>query len=100
METPFSREPKAVLRASRRITSVKLVGAGVGTAWYTIRMREIAISHIKSPRVEPPPVDYSRGGLIAVFKMWAWFGLSATSSRVLEIFLALIVAIGILSYHY
>jgi len=100
METPLLREPEAVLRASRRITSVKLVGAGVGTAWYTIRMREIAISHIKNPRVEPPPVDYSRGGLIAVFKMWAWFDLSAISSRVLEIFLALIVAIGILSYHY
>jgi hypothetical protein len=98
-ENPFVHEPEAVLRSSNWISSVKLVGGGVGTAWYTIRMRDVAVSQIENPGVDPPPVDYSRGGLISVFKLWAWFHFSRTSSRVLRIFLALVVAIGVLYYH-
>ena len=40
----------------------KLIGAGVGMAWYIVQMRRIA-------RAEDP--DYSIGGLGAVVKMWA-----------------------------
>lgn len=95
-EKPFAYEPEALLRASKWMPNMQLIGAGVGTAWYTTRMRDIAISQIENPNVEPPPVDYSRGGLVAVFKMWAWFNFSTTSFRVLGIFLALIVAIGLI----
>jgi len=79
--------------------NMKLIGAGVGTAWYTTRMRDIAISQTENPNVEPPPIDYGRGGLVAVFKMWAWFNFRATSPRVLGIFLALTVMIGAICYH-
>lgn len=99
-EKPFTHEPEAVFRASKWMARVKLIGAGIGTAWYTIRMRDIAVSQIENSSTEPPPVDYSRGGLIAVFKMWAWFGLSTVSKfRVLGIFLVLIIAIGVLFYY-
>jgi hypothetical protein len=98
-ENPFVHEPEAVLRASNWISSVKLVGGSVGTAWYTIRMRDVAVSQIENPGVDPPPVDYNRGGLISVFKLWVWFHFSRTSSRVPRIFLALVVAIGVLCYH-
>ncbi|OAX42634.1 FMN-linked oxidoreductase [Rhizopogon vinicolor AM-OR11-026] len=98
-QKPFAHEPEALLRASKWIPSVKLIGAGVGTAWYTIRMRDISISQIKNPSVEPPPVDYNRGGLTAVFKMWAWFDFCTALPRVLGILLALSVAIGFLCYH-
>jgi len=98
-EKPFAYEPDGLLRASKWMPNMKLIGAGVGTAWYTIRMRDIAISQTENPNVEPPPIDYSRGGLVAVFKMWAWFNFRITSSRVLGIFLALTVVIGVICYH-
>lgn len=97
-DRPFAREPEALFRASRWVPSVKLIGAGVGTAWYITRMRDIAISQIKNPRAEPPPADYNRGGLIAVFKMWAWFDSRTALIWVLGIFMVLIVTTKIF-YH-
>lgn len=97
-DRPFAREPEALFRASRWVPSVKLIGAGVGTAWYITRMRDIAISQIKNPRAEPPPADYNRGGLIAVFKMWAWFDSRTALIWVLGIFMVLIVTTKVF-YH-
>ncbi|KAG2117284.1 uncharacterized protein F5147DRAFT_672085 [Suillus discolor] len=93
-DKPFTREPEAVFRASKWIPSVKLIGSGVGTAWYTTRMRDIAISQIKNPRAEPPPADYNRGGLIAVFTMWAWFDCRIAPIWVLGILMVLVVTAG------
>ncbi|KAG2342313.1 FMN-linked oxidoreductase [Suillus weaverae] len=98
-DRPFAHEPEAVFRASKWVPSVGLIGAGVGTAWYTTRMRDIAISQIKKPRAEPPPVDYNRGGLIAVFKMWAWFDSRIIPIWVLGIFIMLIVTAEVFYQH-
>ncbi|KAG1876985.1 hypothetical protein C8R48DRAFT_689345 [Suillus tomentosus] len=93
-DKPFTREPEAVFRASKWVPSVKLIGSGVGTAWYTTRMRDIAISQIKNPRAEPPPADYNRGGLIAVSMMWAWFDSRIAPIWVLGILMVLVVTAG------
>ncbi|KAG1763479.1 hypothetical protein EDD22DRAFT_887069 [Suillus occidentalis] len=98
-DRPFAREPEALFRASKWVPSVKLIGAGVGTAWYTTRMRDIAISQIKNPRVEPPPADYSRGGLIAVFKMWAWSDSRSSLIWILGIFMVLVVTTKVFYQH-
>ncbi|KAG1729159.1 hypothetical protein EDB19DRAFT_1744616 [Suillus lakei] len=95
-DRPFVHEPEAVLRASKWVPSVKLIGAGVMTAWYTNRMRDIAISQIKNPRAEPPLADYNRGGVITMFKMWAWLDFrNMASIWVLGIFTVLIVTVGV-----
>jgi 2,4-dienoyl-CoA reductase-like NADH-dependent reductase (Old Yellow Enzyme family) len=98
-DRPFAYEPEAVSRASKWVPSVKLIGAGVGTAWYTTRMRDIAIFQIKNPSAEPPPADYSRGGLTAVFKMWFWFDSRIALIWALGIFTVLIVTTEVFYQH-
>ncbi|KAG2361859.1 hypothetical protein BDR07DRAFT_1358465 [Suillus spraguei] len=98
-DRPFAHEPEAVFRASKWVPSVKLIGAGVGTAWYTTRMRDIAVSQIKNPRAEPPSANYNRGGLIAVFKMWAWFDSGIALIWVVGIFTVLIVVAEVFYRH-
>ncbi|KAG1753607.1 uncharacterized protein EDB91DRAFT_1043445 [Suillus paluster] len=96
-DRPFAHEPAAVLGASKWLPNVKLVGAGFGSAWYIIRMRDIAVSQIKNPGAEPPPLDYDQGGLFAFFKMWAWFDFGRATVWILGISTALVV--GFFCYH-
>ncbi|KAG0697587.1 hypothetical protein DFH29DRAFT_811472 [Suillus ampliporus] len=96
-DRPFAHEPVAVLRASKWIQNVKLVGAGFGTAWYVIRMRDIAVSQIKNPRAEPPLLDYNRGALVAFLRMWAWVDFGIATISILVISTALLV--GVFCYH-
>jgi len=95
----FAYEPEAVFRASKWVPSMKLIGAGVGTAWYTTRMRDIAISQIKNPSAEPPSADYNRGGLTAVFKMWFWFDSRIALIWALGIFTVLIFTTEVFYQH-
>jgi hypothetical protein len=62
-------------------------------------MRDIAIFQIKNPSAEPPPADYSRGGLTAVFKMWFWFDSRIALIWALGIFTVLIVTTEVFYQH-
>ncbi|KAG2136660.1 hypothetical protein DEU56DRAFT_805209 [Suillus clintonianus] len=99
-DRPFAREPETALRASKLVPRVKLIGLGFGSAWYIIRMRDIAVSQIKNSRAEPPPADYNKGILITLFKMWAWFDFrkkrKIVSIWILGISMMLIVTVGVL----
>ncbi|KAG2154256.1 uncharacterized protein EDB93DRAFT_1081670 [Suillus bovinus] len=92
-DKPFAREPDIESRPSKWVPSVKLIGAGVGTAWYVSRMRDIAISQIENPRAEPPLVDYNRGALIALLRMWVWFNSRIPPIWILGIFTVLVVTV-------
>jgi hypothetical protein len=53
------------------IPKVKLIGAGVGMAWYVVAMRRIANTTVagRDQRIRP---EYGLGGLGSVFWMWFW----------------------------
>lgn len=53
------------------IPKVKLIGAGVGMAWYIVAMRHIANTSIAGRDEEIRP-EYDVGGLDSVFWMWFW----------------------------
>jgi len=55
----------------------KIIGAGIGMAWYVVMIRRIATAHSPSRRKEDDDepglkVDYSLGGIGAVLRMWMW----------------------------
>lgn len=76
---PFQREPDLSLPRIlgywplswvwKLVPRIRLIGAGVGMAWYVIALRRI--SHASSSRGHMK-LNYSMGGLRAVFWMWAW----------------------------
>ncbi|KAG6330225.1 hypothetical protein ID866_8865 [Astraeus odoratus] len=74
---PYARGPNEGRRPPFWFPRVKLLGASVVLAWYTVRMREIAESHIirstgdrRSPSIPLP--NYDMGAVEAMLKMWIW----------------------------
>ncbi|KAF8830510.1 hypothetical protein HHX47_DHR2001175 [Lentinula edodes] len=75
---PLARKPWRCIR--RHFPKVKLIGAGVGMAWYVVMIRRLAKEHIrrvddqngKEFEEECFEPDYSIGGLGAITKMWVW----------------------------
>jgi hypothetical protein len=53
------------------VPKVKLIGAGVGMAWYVVAMRHIANTTMAGRDQEIRP-EYDVGGLCSVFRMWFW----------------------------
>ncbi|CAK5261978.1 unnamed protein product [Mycena citricolor] len=75
----FARDPDLQAGTLRRVFDllppIKLIGAGVKMAWYTIGMRRLVglLQESKCRLRGFPPVDYSAGALRSVIVMWAWF---------------------------
>ena len=53
------------------VPKVKLIGAGVGMAWYVVAMRHIANTTVAGQDKKIRP-KYDVGGLYSVFCMWFW----------------------------
>ncbi|KAG6377446.1 hypothetical protein JVT61DRAFT_15251 [Boletus reticuloceps] len=75
-DEPFGREPDGDLRLPSWVPQIPLVGAGVGVAWYNVRMRTIATSQLKKrvdgkPFPVPPP-EFEMSGIEAMVRMWVW----------------------------
>ncbi|KAF8137488.1 hypothetical protein EV363DRAFT_1318118, partial [Boletus edulis] len=75
-DEPFGREPYGDLRLPSWVPQIPLVGAGVGVAWYNVRMRTIATSQLKKrvdgkPLPVPPP-EFEMSGIKAMVRMWVW----------------------------
>ncbi|KIM46043.1 hypothetical protein M413DRAFT_441104 [Hebeloma cylindrosporum] len=53
------------------VPKVKLIGAGLGMAWYVVAMRHIANTTVagRDEKIRP---EYDVGGLCSVFWMWFW----------------------------
>ncbi|KAJ3863092.1 hypothetical protein EV359DRAFT_43788 [Lentinula novae-zelandiae] len=82
---PSGREPWRCIR--RHFPKVKLIGAGVGMAWYVVMIRRLAKERIRRP-------DYNIGGLGAITKMWVWIDapeLQQTNSISLAIYVLMLV---------
>lgn len=60
----------------------KLVGAGVGTAWYTVGIRQLACGKV---------ADIKMGTLGALFWMWAWTGPSGFRTVITSVFLLVVL---------
>ncbi|KAG5652367.1 hypothetical protein H0H81_005229 [Sphagnurus paluster] len=85
---PFRREPDlSVSLALRNIfTTIPLIGAGTGMAWYLVTMRRLAMNPsrpFKSKDLEP---DYTLGALAAVFWMWCWVDSPFVSAATYVVF--------------
>ena len=60
-DTPIARLLSRILHLLGVLPLPKLIGAGVGMAWYTVMLRRLA---------EGRCVDYRVGGLGAIVRMW------------------------------
>ncbi|KAH7928629.1 FMN-linked oxidoreductase [Leucogyrophana mollusca] len=77
---PFAREPDVESHVPSWLPRIRLIGAGVGMAWYSVRMRAIAASQmvkgrsmsIKGDSTPAPAIDYNLGWLGALVGMWVW----------------------------
>lgn len=78
-DIPFQREPDLSLPHIFKtwplsclwnlVPKIKLIGAGVGMAWYVVGIRRISCA---SRSGSDMILNYDMGGLGAVFWMWAW----------------------------
>jgi hypothetical protein len=76
---PFQREPDLSLPHILKtwpvsclwnlVPKIKLIGAGVGMAWYIVGIRRISRASRSGSNMM---LNYNMGGLGAVFWMWAW----------------------------
>lgn len=73
---PFTREPGNELRPPFRLPKVGLIGASFELAWYTVRMRGIAESHIRNDtrngKSQSHSYPRSMGTTEAMLRMWIW----------------------------
>ncbi|KAJ3892645.1 hypothetical protein GG344DRAFT_44984 [Lentinula edodes] len=98
---PSGREPWRCIQ--RHFPKVKLIGAGVGMAWYVVMIRRLAKERIRRvdgqngkqfEEQECFEPDYSIGGLGAITKMWVWIDapeLQQTNSISLAIYVLMLV---------
>ncbi|KAJ4474210.1 hypothetical protein C8R41DRAFT_897495 [Lentinula lateritia] len=98
---PSGREPWRCIR--KHFPKVKLIGAGVGMAWYVVMIRRLAKERIrrvddqngkKFEQQECFEPDYNTRGLGAITKMWVWIDapeLQQTNSISLAIYVLMLV---------
>lgn len=75
-DEPFAREPDGDIKPPSWVPQIPLVGAGVGLAWYNVRMRWIATSQLEK-RINGKPLSaplptYGMSGIETVVRMWVW----------------------------
>ncbi|KAF9533544.1 hypothetical protein CPB83DRAFT_480515 [Crepidotus variabilis] len=88
------------------LSSVKFVGAGTTTAWYTLHIRKIAMMPLRGPdgrRLKQPKPDYNIGGIESLLRMFLWVlpsGNIGLGSRCLQglSFVVACVVVGFVSY--
>jgi hypothetical protein len=78
-DIPFQQEPDLSLPHILKtwplswlwnfVPKIRLIGAGVGMAWYVVTIRRISRASRSESNMMP---NYNMGGLAAVFWMWAW----------------------------
>lgn len=75
-DEPFAHEPDSDIQLPSWVPQVPLVGAGVGMAWYNVRMRRIAASQLTrrvDGKLHPaPPPTFGMSGIEAVVRTWVW----------------------------
>ncbi|KAJ7512967.1 hypothetical protein B0H11DRAFT_1948209 [Mycena galericulata] len=96
-DTLFSPQPDLGTEGSALLTRIlenlpriKLLGAGVAMAWYTVALRRLTNS--RRGTVSIPKPDYTVGGLGGVFWMWAWFGPELSGVSRLQVRLVALIA--------
>ena len=87
-DIPFQREPDLSLARIldywpfswvwNLVPKIKLIGAGVGMAWYVVAIRRI--SHASRSGSDMMILNYNMGGLGAVFWMWCWIPMRGMGS--------------------
>ena len=87
-DIPFQREPDLSLprvfdywplsRVWSFVPKIKLIGAGVGMAWYVVAIRRISNASTRSG--SDMVQNYNMGGLGAVFWMWSWIPMRGMRS--------------------
>lgn len=102
-DQPFRPEPNLDTSANwplrwfwGYLPSMPLLGAGIGTAWYVVMMRRLAIpdSHKHNLVGSPDSPTSHMGGLGAIFWMWIW--VEWTTVRVALILASLALIVGIM----
>ena len=112
-DIPFGREPDLSLPRIldyrpfswmwSLVPKIKLIGAGVGMAWYIVAIRHISHASTRSNSDIIP--KYDMGGLGAVFWMWFWMPMRGMRSGrnwfdCFHIFSFFLIFIAILSSAY
>ncbi|KAJ3742702.1 hypothetical protein DFH05DRAFT_1501862 [Lentinula detonsa] len=117
--TPFRPEPDLCLLFSRRrpcewiwrhVPKVRLIGAGVGMAWYAVMMRRLAGERKRwdndgnSRKIEGHAQyflepDYSVGGLGAIIRMWMWVNAPELQQKQMTFLILLIIFCLVLYIH-
>ena len=108
-DIPFRREPDLSLPRILNywplnwlwslVPKIKLIGAGVGMAWYVVAIRRICHASRSGSDMK---LNYKMGGLGAVFWMWFWIPVRGLGSErnwfgCFHIFSFLLIIIAILS---
>ncbi|KAF8549044.1 FMN-linked oxidoreductase [Imleria badia] len=75
-DEPFAYEPDNDIKLPSWVPQIPLVGAGVGIAWYNVRMRWIARSQLEK-KIDgtsfPVPLPaFGMSGIEAMVRMWVW----------------------------
>jgi hypothetical protein len=75
-DEPLTHEPDGDIQLPRWVPQVPLVGAGVGVAWYNVRMRRIAASQLErrgdGKSLPAPLPTFGMSGIEATVRMWVW----------------------------
>ena len=110
-DTPFQGEPDLSLPRIldywplnwlwNLVPKIKLIGAGVGMAWYVVAIRHISYASKSDSDII---LNYNMGGLGAVFWMWFWIPMRGMGSErvwfgYFRIFSFLLIIIAILSVY-
>jgi len=111
-DTPFQQEPDLSLPRIldywplnwtwSLVPKIKLIGAGVGVAWYSVAIRHISHASKSSSDII---LNYDMGGLGAVFWMWFWKPMIGMKSGRnwfywFHLFSFLLIVIAILGAYY
>jgi hypothetical protein len=91
---PLAPEPHLFINKhwpSTWLPKIRLIGAGIGMAWYVVRIRYIALA----TTIRGPHSDV--GGIDAIVRMWLWSGYGdATLRRLFFCGLCMVIGITIL----
>lgn len=73
---PFAHKPDGDIQLPRWVPQIPLIGAGVGLAWYNVRMRRIATSQLErrvNGKALPAPLPtFGMSGIEAMVRLWVW----------------------------
>lgn len=71
-DEPFAHEPDGDIQLPSWVPQIPLVGAGIGLAWYNVRMRRIAAAQLGKRVYGTALPTFRMTGIEVMVRMWIW----------------------------